>query len=201
MICAIVLTMEKPEISSEQHQKQRDSVARMSVMSLVSFYGAAVFGVGTILNNIRQKFHTNFVLGYGETRTPFTPIVEKYNGKQFMPRTHGDTGLFDKLSLRAEAGELAPAEYLKERDALRNAFRKEVDTKLMQEYAIPTASKFKDWTVGTLKRWQLMGTTSRIDASLGFASVTAFSVAAISLLHHNRRMLERVEKDIDDRVR
>ena len=203
MICAIVLRMEKPDTTLEQHAQQRHAAARISVMSLVSFYGAAVFGAGTIINNIRQKFHHNFVMGYAETRTPFTPIVEKYNGISGMPdlAKPSTLGLFDRASLRQQKGITTPQEYLQERDVLRNAFRKEVNTKLMEDYGIPTANTFKDWTVGTVKRWQMMGTISRIDASLGFASVTAFSVAAISLLHHNRRMLERVEKDIDDRVR
>lgn len=213
--------MEEKTTHTEQkahHARQLHKANRDSTLALVSFYGAAVFGVGTILNNIRQKFHQNFVLGYGETRTPFTPIVEKYNGKQFMPKEHAvksyvksnfpqdsshspALGLFDTLSLKAEHGKIKTAEFLAERDTLRHKFRKEIDKKLLEDFGIPTNNAIKDWTVGTWKRLELMGNTSRIDSSLGFASVTAFSIAAISLLRHNRHMLERVEKDIDERSR
>jgi hypothetical protein len=69
---------------------------------MVSFVAGGLFGIGSLSHRIRERFHQTFVLGYGETATPFSSIVERYNGKQGAPDRNNPSswGEFDKLGVR-----------------------------------------------------------------------------------------------------
>lgn len=178
-----------------------------------SFIGAGILGLGTIANNIRKRFYDTFVMGYGETLTPFSDIARKYNGAHGMPNVPDQKtfdlsnateverlglGEFDKLSIEHAQGRWNAKEFIEKRTGLTKDFRREIAQKLESEYHLPTGNVIKDWTVGTWKRWRLLGEHSRMDTSLGFAAVTAIALGGFSILRHDKRTLDRIEDKLDD---
>jgi hypothetical protein len=170
------------------------------VVSIVSFAAAGVLGIGTICNNIRDKFFHAFVDGYGESRTPFTDIIEKYNGRRGVRHSsyHADDGAFDALSRRHKANLVSDSEFVAERKKLTHEFRREINERLLEKFNVPSEG-FRGWTEGNLKRWQMLGNGARRDASLGFAALSAISIGAISIMRNSKNTLDRVEDKLDEK--
>jgi hypothetical protein len=175
--------------------KPRESFPHLDVITLMSFIVGGTLGIGSLFHRIREQFHQTFVLGYNETATPFTLIIEKYNGKHGMPDRNNPSprGEFDKLTFRRQSGQINPEEYTKQRGEIARRFKKDINDVLKTDYKIPTDNHFKDWTVGVWKRWHLLGNTSKVEVGLGFASLTAITVGAISMLRHNKRTMDGIE--------
>jgi len=101
-----------PEHAAETASKPAENFRHLDVLTLVSFIVGGFFGIGSLCHRIRERFHQTFVLGYGETATPFSSIVKRYNGKQGAPdpNDRNTWGKFDELSFRRECGEISPEE-------------------------------------------------------------------------------------------
>jgi hypothetical protein len=179
-------------IDAPRHRSNWDT------LSIGSFLAAGIISVGTLANNIRDKFYHAFVEGYHESRTPFSDIIEKYTGKQGADhrRAAPVDGLFDRLAVDYNEGHKKPESFLKKRHELSLDFRQEVNDRLLKDFKIPSRG-FKGWTEGTWKRWQHLGAGARRDAGLGFAAVSAISVGAIAMLNHSKHTLDRVEDRLD----
>jgi hypothetical protein len=190
-----------PEHAAETASKPAENFRHLDVLTMLSFIVGGFFGIGSLFHRIRERFHQTFVLGYGETATPFTSIVERYNGRQGMPDPANSKswGEFDKIAFMRKENKISPEEYAKQRGEIARNFRKEINTVLRKDYHIPTENALKDWTLGTVKRWKLLGNTSRVEVGLGFASLAAVTVGAISMLRHNKRTLDGIEDMLERR--
>lgn len=173
--------------------------SNLDVLSTFSFITAGLMGAYNICNSIRTRFYHSFVEGYNESRTPFTDIIEKYNGKSGMPDTASTLpdGKYDELAMKHRAGEIDGVVYIKERKALTAEFRSEINKRLLEDFNIPSRG-IKGWTTGTIKRWEQLGSHARRDASLGFATVAAVGIGAIGLLRHNKHILDNVDQKLDN---
>jgi hypothetical protein len=168
------------------------------IVSIISFVGAAVFGVHGVCNRIRERFFHAFVMGHGETRTPFSDIIEKYNGNgAILPSGSSSTnGLFDGLSKDYTSGALKAGAYCSERKAMTANFREEIAQRLEKDFQIPTKG-IKGYTIGNWKRWEQLGVGARRETALGFATISAIGVGTIAIMRNSKNTLDRVEEKLD----
>lgn len=168
------------------------------VVSIASFIGAAAFGIHGVCNRIRERFFHAFVMGHGETRTPFSDIIEKYNGRGgIKPYSSGGTnGLFDGLSMDYNKGTLKADPFCAERKALTAKFRDEIAERLEKDFHIPTKG-IKGYTIGNWKRWEQLGIGARRETALGFATISTIGVGAIAIMRNSKNTLDRVEEKLD----
>lgn len=182
-------------MTEEQHKPAASECARanaprtpwrnLDIVSTLSFIGASIFGLVGAANNVRHTFWNNFIEGFGRIDTPFASIRDKYRAK------------FQQTPLDYSAGKISADQYRLSMRQHAHDFRQEVNSKLLQEFHIPT-NGIKGWTVGTVKRLRELGVNGKFHGVVGFASVTAVAIGAISLLHHNRNILDAVDDKISD---
>jgi len=134
-------------------------------------------------NNVRHMFWNNFIHGFGEVDTPFTPIRNKYTAK------------FQQPTIDYEQGRISADAYRHTIRDYADSYRKEVNAKLLEEFHIPTDG-IKGWTVGTFKRIKEVGMNGKIHGAVGFATVAAVSLGSISLLRHNKHTLDAIENNL-----
>jgi hypothetical protein len=173
---------------SQRHEESRvkntKSFAGLDWVSLSTFGSGAVLGAVTIAHNIRNAFWNGVVLGYKETRTAFSDITDKY------------TNLFKNNTEDYLAGKYGEQEYLRLNRGTSKQYRGEVFERLEKKFDIPS-NGFKGWTVGTFKRFKELGVNARIHSGIGFASVGATVIGAVTLLRHNSHTVHRIEEKID----
>ena len=186
-------------------------------VALGSFLGGGILSAFTVCNNIRTKFYHAFVEGHGESRTPFSDITEKYNGKpgvQVMPGqaklnfgNYETDGLFDTISMRLNQKRLDntfPKDdvktYLADRAKLTREFRTEINDRIKTVFNIESDG-IKGWTTGNVQRWKMLGHNSKRESSLAFASILALGIGAATILRHSKNTLDRIESDLDEQRR
>lgn len=191
------MTMEKSE---SQHQQAAPTPVRSNwdTISIGSFLAAGAASAATLVNNVRQRFHHSFVEGYGESRTPFSSVLFKYQGKQganHSPNAPVD-GLFDELAVRRNRGNISPSEFEKQKKQLTKNFHGEINQILEKDFGIHSTG-LKGWTVGTWQRWNRLGKTSARDAALGIAAVSFVGLGAVAVLRHSKKTLDKVEDRLE----
>ncbi len=153
-------------------------------VSIGSFAAASVFGAIGVANNVRHTFWNNFIQGFHEIETPFAPIRDKFQA------------LFRSTAAKYKAGDLKADVYRTTMRDIAEDYRQEIATKLLKDFNIPT-NGLPGWTVGTYKRMKELGLNGRISTTLGFATLTATAIGAVSVLRNSKHTIDRVEDKID----
>jgi hypothetical protein len=207
--------MDQDDKPIRSHAKPKHST--LDYIALSSFVGGGILSAFTVCNNIRTKFYHAFVEGHGESRTPFSDILKKYNGNpgvQVMPREetlkfghYEADGLFDDISMRLNQKRVDntfPKDdvktYLADRAKLTREFRTEINDRIKTVFNIESDG-VKGWTIGNVQRWKMLGHNSRRESSLAFASILALGIGAATILRHSKNTLDRIETDLDEQRR
>ncbi len=183
---------ESDKQSADQPHRHRGNWDRISI---ASFVAGASFGIATICNRIRERFFHSFVLNHEESRSPFSTILEEYNGthKATASGNKKIPGLFDELAGQYNNKKITADEYVTKRKDYAKGLRTEINAVLEKDFKIPTSNFFKDATIGNWKRWQHLGSGAKSESALGFAAVTAVAVGAVAVLRHSKRTLDSIE--------
>jgi hypothetical protein len=158
---------------------------RWNILSSIPFVLGAGLSLVTMANNIRYTFWHNFVQGFGEIRTPFSDIKEKY------------AKAFKSTVSEYEQGSISSADYSVAMRKNARDYRQEVFTRLEKDFNIPS-NGLKGWTEGTIKRWKELGVTARIHNTVGIASITATTIGAAVMLAHHQHANNRIEEKLDE---
>lgn len=175
--------------------------------SIGSLLVGATLGLAKLGQDIRTHFHMNFVRAYNEHGSSFQPIIDKYSGENgvfaklkeyyevdkepwIKKANEGDKEALGKVRQYAK-------QYRAEIKTEAQNFRTDIAKQLEVEHNIPT-SGIKGWTVGTLKRFNELGTTAKIQSSLGFFTIAASAIGAAIVLQHNAHRTDRVGSKVDD---
>ncbi len=170
------------------------------VVSVGSFVAATAFGVVGVCNRIRERFFHAFVLGHGETRTPFSDINQKYNGKLGVLPTSDSriSGLFDAISVKSLRKTITPEAYSEQRKALVTEYRNAIAERLEKNFNIPTHG-WRGMTIGNWKRWEQLGVGAKRETALVFAGISTVALGALAIMRNSKNTLERVEEKLDER--
>lgn len=173
---------EAPGDSSKRPWRNLDWV------SVGSFIVAPALGALAIASNIRSKFFDSFILGYRETRTPFSDIVDEY--------THREDGKFAKNTRSYNAGILNAEQYVAANKEAVTQYHTAIGEKLEREFNIPTKG-FRGWSEGTWKRWGRLGQSARISSTVAFSTLAVTALGAVAVLRNSKSTIDRVEDKID----
>jgi hypothetical protein len=158
---------------------------RWNILSGGSFIVGAGLSILTMANSIRYTFWHNFVQGFGEIRTPFSDIKEKY------------ADAFKGTVAQYDQGAISPHVYRNTMRQNATDYRQEVFTRLEKDFNIPS-NGWRGWTEGTFKRWKELGVTARIHNTVGIASITATTIGAVIILARQQHNNNRVEDKLDE---
>lgn len=173
-------------VSAVDARSERDHYwRRWNLLSTASFAIAAGLGLLTIANNIRHTFWNNFIRGFGEIRTPFSDITDRYTGK-FQ-------GIVDQF----QASRITAVDYRKNMRATADQYRDEVFRKLETDFNIPSKG-IGGWTVGTVKRFHDLGFTSRVQSTIGMATIASTVIGAAIVIGRQHKTSTRIESKIDE---
>ena len=180
----------------------------------------ATLGLARLATDIRKHFHYNYVEAYRERGSIFSDVREKFIGKDGVFDTHAKDHIAQRNALETLDG--ASIDVQKQKRALGTAhttetrqsarqYRTAID-KLLYDYdgihsPDPEGLKMnwasikknvQGWTVGTWQRFEKLGTTARIESTLGFAAIAATAIGAAIVLQHNAHRTDRVGSKVDD---